>query len=149
MIKTFDICDAGLLKIYAATDVANHCGNFRYRIRENRQVVLHDRVHPSFTEMSRDGDDDLFKLLTVEVSSTGMTQCTGSRGENTFRKVKRCCSRFLYRCTMLWSTASTSANTSKSCRNTWIASDDLTRSISQDYFRNSFVLSLRFQKSAT
>jgi chloramphenicol O-acetyltransferase type A len=53
--------------IYAVTDVANHCVNFRYRIRENKQVVLHERVHPSFTEMSRDSDDDLFKLLTVEV----------------------------------------------------------------------------------
>lgn len=56
--------------IYAVTDVANCCENFRYRIRENKQVVLHDRVHPSFTEMSRDSEDDLFKLLTVEVNGS-------------------------------------------------------------------------------
>ncbi|MGV8135342.1 MAG: CatA-like O-acetyltransferase [Mangrovibacterium sp.] len=56
--------------IYAVTDVANRCVNFRYRIRENKQVVLHERVHPSFTEMSRDSDDDLFKLLTVEVNGS-------------------------------------------------------------------------------
>ena len=53
--------------IYAVTDVANHCENFRYRIRENKQVVLHDRVHPSFTEMSRDSADDLFKLLIADM----------------------------------------------------------------------------------
>ncbi|MDD4193580.1 MAG: chloramphenicol acetyltransferase [Mangrovibacterium sp.] len=56
--------------IYAVTDVANRCENFRYRIRENKQVVLYDRVHPSFTEMSRDSDDDLFKLLTVEMNGS-------------------------------------------------------------------------------
>lgn len=53
--------------IYAVTDAANQCENFRYRIRENKQVVLHDRVHPSFTDMSRESEDDLFKLVTVEM----------------------------------------------------------------------------------
>jgi chloramphenicol O-acetyltransferase type A len=53
--------------IYAVTEVANQSEDFRYRIREG-QVVLHDKVHPSFTDMDRETRDDLFKMVTVDLS---------------------------------------------------------------------------------
>ena len=52
--------------IYAATYIANEVINFRYRIREN-QVVLHDKLHPSFTYLNADEEDDLFKFITAEM----------------------------------------------------------------------------------
>jgi chloramphenicol O-acetyltransferase type A len=51
--------------IYASAYAANEMIDFRYRIREN-QVVLHDKVHPSFTDLDDDATD-LFKLVTVEM----------------------------------------------------------------------------------
>ncbi|MBP2634385.1 MAG: chloramphenicol acetyltransferase [Firmicutes bacterium] len=48
--------------IYAATYVLNNMEAFRYRSR-NQQVVLHDKVHPSFTAMSP--TSDLFKLVVT------------------------------------------------------------------------------------
>jgi len=54
--------------IFAASEAANQCVNFKYRIRKG-QVVLHDRVHPSFTD-STGNDDDLFKMVTVEMEDT-------------------------------------------------------------------------------
>jgi chloramphenicol O-acetyltransferase type A len=48
--------------IYAATYALNQVEEFRYRIR-GEQVVLHDIIHPSFTDMSN--DTDLFKMVTV------------------------------------------------------------------------------------
>ena len=51
--------------IYALTQAANEIPNFRYRIRDDK-VILHDKLHPSFTYLN-DGDDDLFKLITVEM----------------------------------------------------------------------------------
>jgi chloramphenicol O-acetyltransferase type A len=51
--------------IYAVTDVINKIDNFKYRIRENK-VVLHDKIHPSFTDMNKDKNDDLFKLVTLD-----------------------------------------------------------------------------------
>jgi chloramphenicol O-acetyltransferase type A len=53
--------------IYAVTRVTDECENFRYRIRENKKVVLHDRLHPSFTDMSADVPDDLFKIVTMDM----------------------------------------------------------------------------------
>ena len=52
--------------IYAVTKMTDECENFRYRIRENKQVVLHDKLHPSFTAMSSESKDDLFKFITME-----------------------------------------------------------------------------------
>lgn len=49
---------------FASTKIANEVDNFRYRIR-GEQVILHDKVHPSFTDMS--ADSDLFKIVTVEL----------------------------------------------------------------------------------
>lgn len=53
--------------IYAATKVTDECENFRYRVREGKQVILHDKLHPSFTDMSADADDDLFKFVTLDL----------------------------------------------------------------------------------
>ena len=51
--------------IFASTYAANLIPNFRYRIRDGK-VVLHDSLHPSFTEMSSK-DDDLFKYVLVDM----------------------------------------------------------------------------------
>lgn len=54
--------------IYAVTKVTDDCENFRYRVREGKQVVLHDKLHPSFTDMpSSSTDDDLFKFVTIDL----------------------------------------------------------------------------------
>ena len=50
--------------IYAASTVLNNIENFKYRIRENN-VVLHDRIHPSFTDMNE--NEDLFKFITIDL----------------------------------------------------------------------------------
>jgi len=50
--------------IYAVTKTANQIENFKYRIREGK-VVLHDKLHPSFTDLS--SSDDLFKMITVSM----------------------------------------------------------------------------------
>jgi chloramphenicol O-acetyltransferase type A len=53
--------------IYAATYALNQVEEFRYRIR-GEQVVLHDIIHPSFTDMSN--DTDLFKMVTVDMEKS-------------------------------------------------------------------------------
>lgn len=53
--------------IYAATYALNQVEEFRYRIR-GEQVVLHDIIHPSFTDMSN--DTDLFKMVTVDMKKS-------------------------------------------------------------------------------
>lgn len=53
--------------IYAATTTANQIDNFKYRIRDGK-VVLHDTIHPSFTDMDKDENDDLFKMVTVDLT---------------------------------------------------------------------------------
>lgn len=53
--------------IYAATYALNQVEEFRYRIRGD-QVILHNMIHPSFTDMS-DGTD-LFKMVTVEMDKS-------------------------------------------------------------------------------
>jgi len=53
--------------IYAVTKVTDECENFRYRVREGKQVILHDKLHPSFTDMSTDETDDLFKFVTLDL----------------------------------------------------------------------------------
>jgi chloramphenicol O-acetyltransferase type A len=52
--------------IYAVMKIVNRIDDFKYRIRDGK-VVLHETVHPSFTYMDNEGDDDLFKLITVEL----------------------------------------------------------------------------------
>lgn len=55
--------------IYAVTRIVNETENFKYRIR-NGKVILHDSIHPSFTEMDSDTSDDLFKMITVDYTDS-------------------------------------------------------------------------------
>jgi len=50
---------------FAAAQAANQIPEFRCRIR-GEQVVLHDRVHPSFTDL--DKDTGLFKYVQVDLT---------------------------------------------------------------------------------
>ena len=50
--------------IHAVTSVINDTEDFKYRIR-NGNVVLHDHIHPSFTYMDNEENNDLFMLVTV------------------------------------------------------------------------------------
>ncbi len=52
--------------VFAGTSVLNQIENFRYRIRGDR-VVLHDKVHPSFTDMDKAGAEELFKFVTPDL----------------------------------------------------------------------------------
>ncbi len=51
--------------IFAATSAVNKTEVLKYRIRAGN-VVLHDKVHPSFTDMAK--DDDLFKLVRLDMT---------------------------------------------------------------------------------
>ena len=53
--------------IFAATRVLNDVEAFCYRIR-GEQVVIHDIIHPSFTDMGK--DTDLFKMVTVSMEDS-------------------------------------------------------------------------------
>lgn len=53
--------------IYAVMTAANEMEEFRYRIR-GEQVVLHDRLHPSFTEKLE--GEEYFKIVTLELGNT-------------------------------------------------------------------------------
>lgn len=53
--------------IFAAADVLNKIEVFRYRIREDN-VILHDMVHPSFTDIT--AGSDLFKMVTVDMEES-------------------------------------------------------------------------------
>jgi chloramphenicol O-acetyltransferase type A len=52
---------------YATAITLNKVEELRYRIKDG-QVILHDLVHPSFTEMSP--DSDLFKIVTVDLEAS-------------------------------------------------------------------------------
>jgi len=62
--------------IYASVHVANEIEEFRYRIREG-QVVLHDKIHPSFTEITP--GTELFKLVTVNLENSLREFITSAR----------------------------------------------------------------------
>lgn len=53
--------------VYASTSVANEIEEFRYRIH-GEQVVLHDRLHPSFTEKLE--GEEYFKLVTLDLEAS-------------------------------------------------------------------------------
>jgi len=53
--------------IFHSMAAANQTEAFRYRARGER-VVLHDRLHPSFTDLDRDGE--LFRIVNVELPGT-------------------------------------------------------------------------------
>lgn len=50
--------------IYATMSAANATEEFRYRFRSG-DVILHDKIHPSFTEMT--AGSELFKLVTLDL----------------------------------------------------------------------------------
>jgi chloramphenicol O-acetyltransferase type A len=50
--------------VFCATHCANQLENFRYRIRDDK-VILHEELHPSFTDMMQ--DSDLYKMVMVEM----------------------------------------------------------------------------------
>jgi chloramphenicol O-acetyltransferase type A len=52
--------------IYSVTHVVNSIDDFKYRIRDGK-VVLHDKIHPSFTYMNNDDENELFKMITVDL----------------------------------------------------------------------------------
>lgn len=51
--------------IFAATSAVNKTEALKYRIRAGN-VVLHEKVHPSFTDMAK--NDDLFKLVRLDLT---------------------------------------------------------------------------------
>lgn len=53
--------------IFASTLVMNQMDEFKYRIRDGK-VVMHDTLHPSFTDMQE--GDELFKFLLVEMEDS-------------------------------------------------------------------------------
>ena len=53
--------------LFHSTVSANRIPEFRYRAR-GAEVVQHDRLHPSFTDMDPDGD--LFRIVTLELPDT-------------------------------------------------------------------------------
>jgi chloramphenicol O-acetyltransferase type A len=48
--------------VYACTYVINQIPDFRYKIRNN-EIILHDTLHPSFTDIG--ANEDLFKIVTL------------------------------------------------------------------------------------
>ncbi|MCG6187139.1 chloramphenicol acetyltransferase [Maribellus maritimus] len=52
--------------IYVTSTALNRIKNFRYRIRDGK-VVLHDQIHPSFTDMDEDKNAELFKFVTLDL----------------------------------------------------------------------------------
>lgn len=55
--------------IFASTKIANEITNFRYRIRNGKQVVLHDSVNPSFTYIKPGAEEELFKIIGANMQS--------------------------------------------------------------------------------
>lgn len=71
--------------IYAVTKTANGLENFKYRIRDGK-VVLHDSIHPSFTEMDRNVSEELFKMLTVDMTENISDFVQAAEKENAGQK---------------------------------------------------------------
>ncbi len=71
--------------IYAVTKVVNESENFKYRIRDGK-VIMHDCIHPSFTEMDNSISDDLFKMVTVEYSDNLHEFLQAAENENARQK---------------------------------------------------------------
>lgn len=51
--------------IYAVTNMVNNSEDFKYRIRDGK-VILHDMIHPSFTDMDADQKNELFRMVTLD-----------------------------------------------------------------------------------
>lgn len=53
--------------VFASVNTCNEMDEFRYRIREG-QVVLHEKVHPSFTYIRPTDENKPFRLITLDLS---------------------------------------------------------------------------------
>ncbi len=62
--------------IFAATHAANEQESFRYRIRGDG-VVLHEKVHPSFTDLPE--GSELFKYVSVEIEDDMAAFCARAK----------------------------------------------------------------------
>lgn len=71
--------------IYAVIKIVNESVNFKYRIRDGK-VVLHDLIHPSFTEMDDTISDDLFKMVTAEYTENINEFVRATESENANQK---------------------------------------------------------------
>lgn len=71
--------------IHAATKTANEIENFKYRIREGK-VVLHDTVHPSFTQMDENVSSELFKIVIVDFMDNTKEFVNAAERENAAQK---------------------------------------------------------------
>lgn len=64
--------------IFAVTKAADAVENLRYRIRDGK-VVLHEHVHPSYTDMKT--GDELFKFVTLELDNDIKTFCQKAKSK--------------------------------------------------------------------
>jgi len=71
--------------IYASTVMVNQVENFRYRIRDGK-VVLHDKVHPSYTDMDKESTDDLFKYISLDLTDDIIGYCRAATEKNERQK---------------------------------------------------------------
>ncbi len=64
---------------YAAMAAANEIEEFKYRIR-GEQVILHEQIHPSFTEITP--GTELFKIVTVDLERTMEEFITSAKNQS-------------------------------------------------------------------
>ena len=62
--------------IHAVMSVLNTIDEFKYRIR-GEEVVLHDMVHPAFSDMPKDSDN--FKMVLIEMETDIEAFCAAAR----------------------------------------------------------------------
>ncbi len=72
--------------IHAVTKAANETENFKYRIRDGK-VVLHDSLHPSFTQMDENVSTELFKMVTVDFTENIREFVMAAERENAAQKL--------------------------------------------------------------
>ena len=98
--------------IFAANQAINEVEEFRYRIRGD-QVILHDTVHASFTDMTE--GSDLFKIVIADMEADMSHTISLNRDDSIprvswgkyFNDGDQSCCRFRYRPTIRLWTAST------------------------------------------
>ncbi len=73
--------------VYAAARGLNEVEAFRYRIR-GEQVVRHDLVHPSFTDMSE--GSELFKMVTMDMNMTDSLEAFTARAQEKSKNQEDC-----------------------------------------------------------
>lgn len=69
--------------IYASTYVMNEIEDFRYKIRDG-EIILHDKLHPSFTDMSP--GEDLFKIVTLGLGDSIIEFSNNAKEKSTNQK---------------------------------------------------------------